>query len=250
MHQYPAKPDKVYFFGTCIIEMLHPEAGLAGIRLLKRERIGIIFPRDQSCCGQPAYNSGYPHEAKKVALKQVRLFCKDYPVIVPSGSCAGMMKYHYPKLFAGDPELEEVKAFSSRIFELTEFLVNVLKVRLEDKGKPVNVTWHSSCHALREMGITSESKSLLRQLSNVNLVELKNEHQCCGFGGTFSVKQPEISAAMVKDKLDDIIRTGATEVISGDCGCLTNIGSAAEKQHSPVRGRHIAEFLWERTNGR
>jgi len=246
MRQYPDKPDKIYFFGTCLIEMLYPEAGIAAVRLLKREGIGIIFPKDQSCCGQPAYNTGYRHEAKKVALKQIRLFNKDYPVIVPSGSCAGMMRFHYPKLFAKDSELDEVKAFSARVFELTEFLVNVLNIKLEDKGPPLNVTWHSSCHALREMEIVTESKSLLKQLSNVNLVELRNEHQCCGFGGTFSVKQPEISAAMVRDKLDDIIQTGVTEVISGDCGCLVNIGSAAKKQNALVQGQHIAEFLWER----
>ena len=243
-------PEKVYFFGTCLIDMSYPDAGIAGINLIQREGVKVIFPLEQSCCGQPAYNSGFPDEAKAVARKQIQVFHKDYPVIVPSGSCAGMMKYHYPKLFKNDPDIEKVRAFSSRIFEFTEFLVHVLKIKLEDKGRPVTVTWHSSCHAAREMGVIEDSKSLIRQLSNVQLKELENEHQCCGFGGTFSIKQPDISAAMVKDKIEDIQKTGASHVLTGDCGCLINITGAMEHQKIPVKGLHLAEFLWERTNGK
>lgn len=242
-------PEKVYFFGTCLIDMSYPDAGMAAINLIQREGVKVIFPSDQSCCGQPAYNSGFPDEARAVARKQVRIFNKDYPVVVPSGSCAGMMKHHYPKLFEKDSDLDKVKAFSSRIYELTEFLVHVLNIKLEDRGKPVTVTWHSSCHALREMGVIEDSKSLIRQLKNVRLKELENENQCCGFGGTFSVKHPDISAAMVKDKIEDIQNTGASRVLSGDCGCLMNITGAMNYRNIPVKGLHIAEFLWERTNG-
>ncbi|MDM8538105.1 (Fe-S)-binding protein [Desulfobacterales bacterium HSG17] len=241
-------PEKVYFFGTCLIDMSYPDAGMAGINLIQREGVKVIFPPEQSCCGQPAYNSGFPEEAKAVARKQIQVFHKDYPIIVPSGSCAGMMKHHYPKLFENDPDAKKVRAFSSRIFELTEFLVHVLKIKLEDKGQPVTVTWHSSCHAAREMGVIEDSKSLIRQLSNVRLKELENEHQCCGFGGTFSIKHPDISAAMVKDKIEDIQNTGASHVLGGDCGCLMNITGAMEHQNIPVKGQHLAEFLWERTN--
>lgn len=245
----PNRPDTVYFFGTCLIDMCFPQAGMAGIELLQREGIRVIFPQGQSCCGQPAYNSGFSAEAKAVARQQLKLFSKDYPIIVPSGSCGGMLKHHYPKLFANEPEAEEVKRFASRVYELTEFLVRVLDVQLEDRGKPIKATWHSSCHAMREMGITEDSKSLVRQLKNVELVELQNERECCGFGGTFAIKQPAVSAAIVTDKVADVRQTGASVLLSGDCGCLLNIGCAMEYQGNPIPAKHVAEFILERTHG-
>jgi L-lactate dehydrogenase complex protein LldE len=246
--QYPPKPQKVYFFGTCVIDLIYPDAGMAAIQLLEREGLEVIFPRDQSCCGQPAFNSGFPDEARQVAREQIRVFHRDYPIVVPSGSCAGMMRCHYPELFEGTEYQTAAKKFAARVFELTEFLTRVLQVKLEDLGDPMQVTWHSSCHALREMGVIEDSKSLLRQLKNVELVELQNEKECCGFGGTFSIKHPEISGSMVRDKIDDIRATGAPVVISGDCACLLHITGAAEKRRLPVKGRHIAEFIWERTH--
>jgi len=185
-------------------------------------------------------------EARAVARRQIRIFCKDYPVVVPSGSCAGMMKHHYPELFTDDPDLDRVKEFSARIFELSEFLVHVLKINLEDCGGPVKVAWHSSCHALREMQVTEDSKSLIRQLNNVELIELQHEEECCGFGGTFSLKYPEISEAIVQDKTRDVTQTGASRLLTGDCGCLMNITGALDYQNIKIRGQHLAEFLWER----
>jgi L-lactate dehydrogenase complex protein LldE len=249
MRSYPPKPETVYFFGTCLVDMVYPDAGMAAIRLLQREGLRVVYPRAQSCCGQPAYNSGFPDEARAVARKQLRLFPKDYPIVVPSGSCAGMMHRHYPALFAEDPDRALAEELAGRVFELTEFLVHVLQIRLEDRGAPVTVTWHSSCHALREMGVIQDSKSLIRQLKNVTLLELENEHECCGFGGTFAVKQPEISAAMVADKAADIRQTGAATVLGGDCGCLMNITGALQHQRVPVTGQHIAQFIWERIHG-
>ena len=249
MRSYPPKPETVYFFGTCLVDMVYPDAGMAAIRLLQREGLRVVYPRAQSCCGQPAYNSGFPDEARAVARKQLRLFPKDHPIVVPSGSCAGMMHRHYPALFAEDPDRSLAEEFAGRVFELTEFLVHVLDIRLEDRGAPVTVTWHSSCHALREMGVIQDSKSLLRQLRNVTLLELGNEHECCGFGGTFAVNQPEISAAMVVDKAADIRRTGAAVVLGGDCGCLMNITGALQHRRVPVTGQHIAQFIWERIHG-
>ncbi len=249
MRSYPPKPRKVYFFGTCLIDAAYPDTGIAAIRLIHREGVKVVFPPGQSCCGQPAYNSGFPEEAREVARQQLRAFPKAWPIVVPSGSCAGMMRHHYPKLFADDPDLMKIRQFSDRIFELTEFLVRVLNIRLTDQGAPVTVTWHSACHAAREMGVIEDSKSLLRQLKNVELVELEREHECCGFGGTFSVKRPDVSAAMVADKTADIRRTGASRVISGDCGCLMNITGALDKQRVPISGHHIAKFIWERING-
>ena len=247
--QYPSKPEKVYFFGTCVIDLIYPGAGMAAIKLLEREGLKVVFPLEQSCCGQPAFNSGFPDEARQVAQKQIEIFNKDFPIIVPSGSCAGMMKHHYPELFAGTALQEAAEAFSQRVFEWSEFITHVLRIKLKDRGAPMRVTWHSSCHALREMGVTEDSKALLRQLENVELVELQNEKECCGFGGTFAIKHPEISGHMVRDKLDDILATRATALITGDCACLLHISGAAEKRRQPINGKHIAEYIWERTHG-
>ncbi|WP_448188412.1 (Fe-S)-binding protein [Azospirillum sp. sgz301742] len=247
--QTTKRPDTVYFFGTCLVDLFYPQAGMAGMELLQREGIRVVFPRGQSCCGQPAYNSGYRDEALKVARAQLVLFTEDYPVVVPSGSCAGMMKTHWPDLFKGEPDEARAVAVAGRVFELTQFLVKVLDVTLEDKGEPVRITWHASCHAQREMGVVDEPKALLRQLANVELVELKREKECCGFGGTFAVRHPEISAAMVEDKVADITDTGARAVVSGDCGCLLNINGALDAGTTAIKGKHIAEFLLERTHG-
>ncbi|MFV0422775.1 (Fe-S)-binding protein [Oleidesulfovibrio sp.] len=250
MSTYPDQIKTVYYFGTCLVDMAYPQAGMAGIKLLQKQNVDVIFPSAQSCCGQPAYNSGFPKEAMAVALKQIEAFSKhDYPIIVPSGSCAGMMKLHYPELFANHPDYYEVKKFSNRIFELGDFLLNALNVQYEDKGSSIKVTWHSSCHAKTEMRVTEHAKTLLRQFSNVELVELENEHECCGFGGTFSIKQPELSGAMVQDKIDDILKTGASRVITGDCGCMMNIVGAMEKKNMDIKGQHLAEFIWERIHG-
>jgi L-lactate dehydrogenase complex protein LldE len=160
-----------------------------------------------------------------------------------------MLRYHYPALFEGRPEEKKARNFSGRVYELTEFLIHVLKIQPEDRGEPVKITWHSSCHASREMKVTQGCKDVLRKLKHVELVEMDREHECCGFGGTFSVKQPEISAVMVEDKISDILKTGAGLVLSTDCGCLMNMTGAMNKRGLAVKGMHIAEFLWERLYG-
>ncbi len=242
-----AKPEAVYYYGTCLMDLFFPEAGMAGIRLLRREGLRVVFPRGQTCCAQPAFNCGYHEEARAVARAQIALFPRPYPIVVPSGSCAAMMKHHYPALFEGDPFQEEAEAFASRVFELTQFLTDVLEVELSDHGERVRVAWHPSCHALREMGIAEEPKRLLAQLANVERVPLTRERECCGFGGTFSVREPEISAAMVEDKATDVVSTGASLLLSGDGGCLLNIGGRLAARGDRVRPTHVAEFLWERT---
>lgn len=249
MRRYPEKPEAVYYFGTCLAETFYPGAGIAGIKLLQREGVRVIFPPGQTCCGQPAYNAGFWWEARRVAEEQIKLFPKPLPVVVPSGSCAGMMRHQYPVLFADDPEIDRVREFSKRVYELSEFLVHVLDIKLDDRGSPMKVTWHSSCHAMREMNVIEDSKALIRQLKNVELVELANEHECCGFGGTFAVKHPRISEAMVRDKVAAVQKTGAPMMLAGDCGCMMNISGAMAHQKLPVESRHLAEFLWERTNG-
>jgi L-lactate dehydrogenase complex protein LldE len=244
------KPEAVYFYGTCVVDLFFPEAGLAGIELLKREGVRVVFPPGQTCCAQPAFNCGYHEEARAVARSQMALFPKPIPVVVPSGSCAGMMKHHYPDLFEGTREHTEAVAFAARVHELTQFLVDVLGVRLTDRGEKATVTWHSSCHGLREMGLEAEPKALLSQLSNVTVVPLQRERECCGFGGTFSVRYPDISAAMVADKVADVVATSAPTVLSADAACLLNIGGALSAAGAAVRPRHLAEFLWERTRER
>ena len=243
------RPTAVYFFGTCLIDLFYPRAGIAGMELLRREGVRVIYPASQSCCGQPAYNSGYRDEARTVATRQIACFPLPIPIVVPSGSCAGMLKHHYPKLFEGQPQQAEADAVAARVFELSEFLVDVLDLRLTDLGPPVKAAIHTSCSARREMGIADRIEHLVAGLNNVTLVAQHHKAECCGFGGTFAVKQPETSAAMVTDKCEAIRETGADVVVSQDCGCLMNIGGALDRAGDDIRSLHIAEFLWERTHG-
>lgn len=241
------RPSAVSYFATCLVDLFYPEAGLSGIRLLQREGARVVFPRGQSCCGQPAYNSGYAGEAREVARAQLRRFPGEEPVVVPSGSCAGMIRRHYPDLFAGDPDKAAARSFAGRVVELTQFLVGVLGVRLADRGEPVRVAWHPSCHALRECGVEREPLELLAQLAGVTVAPLVRERECCGFGGTFAVRHPDISAAMAEDKAAAVEATGAEILLSGDAGCLMNVGGRLASRGSGIAPRHVAEFLWERT---
>ncbi|HEX7635215.1 MAG TPA: (Fe-S)-binding protein [Noviherbaspirillum sp.] len=251
---YPPAPAHVYLFGTCVIDMFMPQAGLDAVRLLEREGITTHFPRAQSCCGQPAYSSGNPEEARIVALAQLGLFPEPWPVIVPSGSCAGMMRHHWPKLFENDPvNGPKARALSERIYELGEFLLHVLKVRFKETAPgtqaPERVVLHTSCAARREMGTRAHGVALVDALPGVTRVEHENESECCGFGGTFSLKHPDISGAMVKDKIASACATGCERLVSADCGCLLNIGHAAQYQGAPLQVEHLASFLWRRTGG-
>ena len=244
------RPQTVYFFGTCVMDLIYPQAGVSAVQLLQREGIRVIYPQAQTCCGQPAFNSGYRDEARTVARAQLSLFPKPIPIVVPSGSCAGMMKHHYPELFAGQADAAQALAVASRVYEFTEFLVDVLKIELKDLGEPIKVATHTSCSARREMGVADKIEHLLAQLSHVEQVEQARKAECCGFGGTFAVKEPEISAAMVLDKVTHIRATQAQRLVSQDCGCLMNIGGVMAKQGEPIPSQHIAEFLWERTRGK
>jgi L-lactate dehydrogenase complex protein LldE len=248
----PERPDAVYIFGTCLIDTLFPQAGLCAMRLLRRAGVRVIYPQDQTCCGQPAYNSGYRDEARRVARAQLAAFPLDLPIVVPSASCAGMLRVHYRELFAGAVEQARAEALSRRVYELTEFLVRVLDLKLEDLGAPVRVALHNSCSARREMGVADATTALLGRLAQVETVEPDRATECCGFGGTFSIKQPEISAAMTGDKADAIAATGAEVLVSQDCGCLMSLGGTfarrAETGGTGLRVMHIAEFLWSRTH--
>jgi len=249
--RYPPKPADVYLFGTCVIDVFFPGAGMDAIRLLEREGIRVHFPQAQSCCGQPAYTSGYTDEAREVARAQLALFAGDWPVVIPSGSCAGMFRHHYFELFKDEPQtLKQVESLSARTFELAEFLLEVCKVRFEHTGAPVKLALHTSCSARREMNTHVHGRALLAQLAGVERVEHDHESECCGFGGSFSVRMPDISGAMVQDKTAALKGSGAAEVVSADCGCLLNLHHAAQKRGGCAAGEprcvHLGSFLRER----
>lgn len=237
---------KVYFFATCFGAAAYADTCLHAMQLLQKEGVEVIFKKDQTCCGQPSYNSGYYDETKEVVLHNLELFKGDYPIIIPSGSCAGMMREDYKELFCGTKYEEEVKQFSSRIYELSEYLDKVLQVRYFDVGAPIKITWHSNCHALRVAKCITSAKNLLRSLSNVELVELEREEECCGFGGTFSVKEPEISHAMVSEKIADIQARNIDCLVSADAGCLMNISGAMAKMGVDIQSMHLYDFLAKR----
>ena len=237
---------KVYFFATCLGAAAYADTCLHAMQLLQKEGVEVIFKKDQTCCGQPSYNSGYYDETKEVVLHNLELFKGDYPIIIPSGSCAGMMREDYKELFCGTKYEEEVKQFSSRIYELSEYLDKVLQVRYFDVGAPIKITWHSNCHALRVAKCITSAKNLLRSLSNVELVELEREEECCGFGGTFSVKEPEISHAMISEKIADIQARNIDCLVSADAGCLMNISGAMAKMGVDIQSMHLYDFLAKR----
>ena len=244
-----AVPDRVFFFGTCLIDTFYPQAGIDAITLLAQQGIEVIFPPDQTCCGQPAYNAGYRDDAREVARQQLRCFDGEEPIIVPSASCAAMMRGHYAELFAGDADEALARRFSGRVVEFTEFLLETLRIRLKDQGGPVRVAVHSSCSARHEIHTADRIETLLEQLDRVELVHQDHKGECCGFGGTFAVKQAGISAAMVADKTAALLRCDIDCYITQDCGCLMNIDGALKHRDAPLRGVHVASFLLRRLRG-
>lgn len=240
---------KVYLFATCLGSATKGRTLVSAIKLLQREGIEVIYKKDQTCCGQPSYNTGYFEEAKKIALYNADLFKGDYPILVPSGSCTGVMKHDYVELFHGDKNEGKIKEFASRVCELGVYLDKVLDVKYEDMGDPVKITWHTNCHALRVAHTIESSKNLLARLKNVELVPLKYEEECCGFGGTFSVKEPEISNAMSEEKIKDIMRTGVKYLVSADGGCMLNIYGTLKRHNSDIRLIHLYDFLLKRIQG-
>lgn len=236
---------RVALFATCLVDLFRPSVGFATATLLERAGCSVEVPEGQTCCGQPAYNNGDEEDARAIARGVITAFA-DYPyVVVPSGSCGGMLKLHYPRLFADDPEWgPRARDLAERTHELTAFLVDVLGVTGLDATHQGTVTYHDSCSSLREMGVREQPRRLLQQVAGLELTELANTEVCCGFGGTFCVKYPEISERMVSDKTSAARATGAQTLLAGDLGCLLNIAGRLRREGGQVpRVFHIAELL-------
>lgn len=239
----PDRP-RVGLFVTCLADLFRPSVGFAAVKLLEGAGCHVEAPSVQVCCGQPAYNSGDRADATEIARQVIEAFeTYDY-IVAPSGACAGMLRKHYPVLFEDDPEMAgRAKAFSARCFELVAFLTDVLRVSAVHAKFSGTVTYHDSCSNLRDMGTSGQPRALLRTVEGLTLVEAGNREVCCGFGGSFSVKYPDISNAMVSAKTAALAETGADLVVGGDLGCLMNIAGKLSRENSPMHARHVAEIL-------
>ncbi len=238
---------RVQLFGTCLTDAFFPEVGEAAVRLLRRFGVEVAYPGGQTCCGQPAFNAGYREEAKRAARHFLALFAGGRePIVTPSGSCAAMVKHHYPELFEDDPHLgPAAREVAGRVFELSQFLVGVLKADEAEFAGKGKVTYHASCHLTRSLGVREEPLKLLAALRGAEFIPLPDATRCCGFGGLFMAKLPEISCALADEKAEAILATGADTVTGCDSGCLMTIADALKKRGSRVRVAHLAQLLAE-----
>lgn len=239
-----AEPKRVALFVTCLVDLFRPSIGFAAVKLLEEAGCVVRVPAAQTCCGQPAYNSGDKRDTKAVARQVIAAFAGFDYVVAPSGSCAGMIKIHYPALFADEPELaERARELASRTYELIAFLVDVMGMNRVAASHAGSVTYHDSCSGLRELGVKSQPRKLLASVAGLTLTEMPDCEVCCGFGGTFAVKYPEISEQIAAEKSAAISASGAAMVLAGDLGCLLNIAGKLKRQGKPVQARHVAEIL-------
>jgi len=242
--EMPSSRPRVALFVTCLVDLHRPSIGFAAIRLLEQAGCQVEAPRAQTCCGQPAYNAGDRRTARDLAEGILDTFGGYDYVVVPSGSCGGMLKHHLPHLFENEPNMRaRCDSLSAKTFELISFLVDIMGMaHLPAKYTGDKLTYHDSCSGLRELEIKDQPRKLLRA-SGATIIEMTDPEVCCGFGGTFCVKYPEISLRMVSDKTRDIVATGAETVVSGDLGCLLNIAGCLQREGYPTRVRHVAEIL-------
>jgi L-lactate dehydrogenase complex protein LldE len=229
---------------TCLVDLLRPNVGFAAVQLLEQAGCRVDVPDKQTCCGQPAYNNGDLPHTEAIAKQVIETFAAFDYVVIPSGSCAGMLKHHYPQLFQQDPDWQaKAQAFSQRCYELTTFLTEICGLEQIKAQFEHTVTYHDSCSGLRELGIKNQPRQLLARVQGLYLREMQETETCCGFGGTFCVKYPDISTCMVDNKLADIQVTGAEVVLAGDMGCLLNIAGRLHRLGKPIRVYHVAEVL-------
>ena len=238
------KIGKLTLFIPCLVDSLYPEVGQAMVTLLQRLGAKLIYPPDQTCCGQPALNAGFRSEARKAARHFIRIFEHADQIVSPSGSCVHMVRNHYPELFKDDQQwLQRTNLIGEKIFELSEYLVDALGV--DDVGAVYKgkATYHDSCHLLRGIGVSEQPRVLIRNVEGLQLIEMHDSDRCCGFGGSFAINYPDISTAMVDNKVSNIIASGADVVVGCDIGCLMNIQGRLHRMGSPVRTMHIAQLL-------
>ena len=235
---------RVGLFVTCLVDLFRPSVGFASVKLLEDAGCSVEVPDVQTCCGQPAYNAGDRKDARSIAIGVLKAFEGYDYVIAPSGSCAGMIKVHYERLFSDDPERAvAARDLAARTWELTSFLADVLKVTALAARYDGTVAYHDSCSSLREMGVRDQPRALLTQVAGVTVVEVPNGEACCGFGGTFAVKYGDISGEIVRKKAANVAETGAGTLVAGDLGCLFNIAGKLKRDGSTIAVRHVAEIL-------
>jgi len=231
-------------FVPCIIDRSYPEVGEAMVRILRKLGAHLAYPPAQTCCGQPAFNSGYRKEAVIAAKHFLRTFEDAETIVCPSGSCVAMVRHHYPELLQDSPNWAEIaRSVANRVFELTEFLVDVMGVKDLGARYRGKVTYHDSCHLLRGLGVSEQPRKLIRQVQGIDFVEMKDSDRCCGFGGTFSFKYGDISSAILRDKVKNIMDSGADTVVGCDMGCLMHIQGMLSRNGSHIRTLHIAQLL-------
>jgi L-lactate dehydrogenase complex protein LldE len=242
--QAPASRPTVGLFVTCLVDLFRPSIGFAAIKLLEAAGCTVDAPAAQTCCGQPAYNSGDRKDTRAIARQVIAAFERYDYVVAPSGSCGGMLRLHYPGLFADDPEWRaRAEAFSAKVFELISFLVDVRGMKAVNAAFAGSVTYHDSCSGLRELSVRNQPRRLLKSVAGLELIELTDADVCCGFGGTFCVKYPDISNAIVEKKTEAIAVSGAGTLLAGDLGCLMNMAGKLQREGRAVKTRHIAEVL-------
>ncbi len=237
--------DKVQLFATCLVETLRPQAGLAVVAVLESLGLEVMVPDGQTCCGQPAFNSGLWDEARPMAKHTLDVLSRSAaPIVVPSGSCTDMIKHHYGELLADDPVYaQRARDVAARTYEFTQFLVDVLGVTEVQAHVQGKVTYHPSCHLLRNLGVERAPRELLKNVPDLEVVDLPNATECCGFGGLFAIKMSDISSAMLQRKLDAIESTGAQAVVGCDVSCLLHIGGGLHRRGSSIETKYIAELL-------
>ncbi|MCB1476091.1 MAG: (Fe-S)-binding protein [Rhodobiaceae bacterium] len=237
-------PRRVALFVTCLVDLMRPVVGFAAVKLLGDAGCIVEVPGDQTCCGQPAWNSGDRADAQAIARKTIALLEKYDHVVVPSGSCAGMIARHYPEMFSNDLHWRgRAERLAAKTHELTSFLTDVLGVGTVEAAFDGAVTYHDSCAGLRELGIREQPRRLLAGVDGLSLTELADSEACCGFGGTFCVKYPDISTAIVDRKIGAVAASGADTLLAGDLGCLMNMAGRLSREGHTVKVRHVAEVL-------
>lgn len=242
---------KVGLFATCLVDLFRPSVGFAAAKLLEDAGCEVHVPLAQTCCGQPAYNSGDRKDAKELAKQAIELFEGFDHIVAPSGSCAAMLKMHYPDLFKGDAQWEErCRRFSDKVFELVSYLTDIRGMTGVTARLDRSVTYHDSCSGLRELGISQQPRQLLSSIEGLKLEEMAGSDVCCGFGGTFCVKYPDISGKIVAKKTATITETGADMLLAGDMGCLMNMAGRLKREGSSIEVRHVAEVLAGMTDSR